>query len=390
MSGDPSLREAVLARLAAFAERGLERVNVEIDREQVTLWVRTGRLCASCTCGDHECAHFWAVLPLLAEGPTAPLPIERARTSSRPPPPGAHQGGLAAAFDELSLSVARAGIAHADSPSITQAMEQLIAAAPSPLPLPLARWIGRLRIALDAADVTTCARLLHGALGAVDEHRHGGPGGPLLADPPAPGALADVHLLEVAREWLAGLDRASIERRYLLDLASGTIYAEDRQRGEPECSVGPCPRSAHVAFAEVDASALPLRVRLLQYTLSLQLPADAWSRVMALADTAITALRARFVEETSASSALAEPFALLAAALLEAGPLGTLRDAHGERIALRDEHGDDASAALHAAIAGGELACVLGRLHAGSTGLALLPLSAIVRRGATYELRRVT
>jgi hypothetical protein len=390
MSGDPSLRDAVLVRLAAFAERGLERVNVEVDREQVTLWVRGGRLCASCTCGDAECAHFWAVLPLLSEGPTSFAPVERARTSSRPPPPGEGARGLAEAFDELSLSVARAGIAHADSPSITQAVEQLIAAAPSPLPLLLARWIGRLRAALDAADVTTCARLLHGALRAVDQRRRGGDGGALLGEPSHPGALADVHLLEVAREWLAGLDRASIERRYLLDPSTGAIYAEERRCGEHDCSVGPCPRSAHVAFAEVDTSALPTRVRLLQYTLSLQLPADAWSRVVARAEPSIAALRARFVEETAASPALAEPFALLAPARLEDGPAGALRDLQGEQLALRDEHGDDMSGALHATIAGSELACVLGRLHGGAAGLALVPLSAIVRRGAGYALHRVT
>lgn len=393
MSGDPALRDAVAARLLAHAAHGLGRLNVELEREQVTLWTRAGRLCASCTCGDHECAHFWAVLALLDEGQHGGAVEARARSSSRPPPMRSDLDALSDAIDELSLSTARAGLSNAGSPSITQAIDQLLAAAPDPLPLPLARWLGRLRGALEISDVATCARLLHGALGWADELRSGSEEARgWLGDRTgiAQPVLADASLLEVAREWLDGLDRASIERRYLIDLTSGELYAEERQRGALDCSVGPCPRSAHVSFAELDPSARPRRVRLLQYTLSLALADGTWPRVLELATGDIASLRTRFVEELAAAPALAEPFALLAPVMLEAGPAGALRDARDERLALFDERGNDESSALRAAIAGADLACVLGRLHAGDAGLTLRPLSAIVRRGAWYELRRVT
>ena len=400
---EPSPQELLLARFLQHAESGLRRLTIEIGGEQVTVFTRHGRVRESCTCGAERCEHVHVVMQFLAEGAAATAPGDmRVRSSLRPPPGEPVDSPLASAFEELCLATARAGIATPDSPSIKDALAQLRSAAPDPVPLSLARWIGRFQVSLAAGDLGELSRLLDGALSWCEELRSDNASvatsenrrvwlGPLDAASAGPSrdSLAEVTLLEVAREWVSGLDRASIERRYLLELASGEIFSEERRRGELDISVGPCPRLAHVAFAELETATRPRRARLLQYTLTVQVPEAPLQRVLALAQTEVAGLRERYVADLRASPALAEPFAIFAPAEVDLGS-AALSDARGERLALRNELGMSGLDGLLAATRGSEVVCVLGRLLGRATGLVLHPLSALVRNGDWLELRRIT
>ncbi|MDB4986395.1 MAG: hypothetical protein JWN04_1573 [Myxococcaceae bacterium] len=403
MSGEPTAQELLLARFLQHADSGLRRLTIEIGGEQVTLFMRQGRLRETCTCGAERCEHTTIVLQFLAEGAAQSSPSDvRVRSSMRPPPGEPNQGPLGEAFEELCLATARAGVATPDSPSIKQALAQLRGAAPDPVPLSLARWIGRFQESLAAGELGELTRLLDGALQWVEELEGDSASfvalanrrawlGPMDAASagPAVDSLAEVTLLEVAREWVSGLDRASIERRYLIDLVGGEIFSEERRRGELEISVGPCPRIAQVAFAELDTATRPRRARLLQYSLTVQVPEAPWQRVISLAHTEVESLRERYVADLRASPALAEPFAIFAPAQLDTDS-ASLSDARGERLALRNEAGLSGLDGLLAATRGSEVVCVLGRLLGRAAGLMLHPLSAVVRSGEWLELRRVT
>ena len=390
------LREQVAARLLQHGDAGLRRATFEVAGEQVTLWARGERLHETCTCGFEGCEHVGVALQLLAGA--APTLEARPRSSSRPPAIADELGALAAAFEDLCLATARAGIATAESPSIKRALRELLNAAPTPTPIPLARWVGRLLEAFASREVGEVAQLFEGALRWVDELRARDASATALArrrawletgDGLGSEALADVTLLEVAREWVAGTERAQIERRYLLEPASGEVMVEARRRGEHEGSVGPCPRLALVAFAELTTGAVPPHVRLLQYTISVQLGEATLARVLELADPQIASLRERYVRALESAPGLAEPFVIFAPRALEEGPLGALRDGSSERIAFTDPETLGADA-VRAALRGGELACVLGRLRGRASGLTITPLSTLVRRGAWLELSRIT
>jgi hypothetical protein len=387
--------EALLARFLQHADSGLRRMNLEIAGEQVTLFTRDGRLRELCTCGVERCEHVAVVLRFLAEGAAQASPNEvRVRSSVRPPPPEAEKVALAAAFEELCVACARAGIEARDSPSIKQALEQLLQAAPEPVPLSLARWIGRFRDALSFGELGELSRLLDGALNFAEQLREDAFSAleqrrAWLDEADGGDALSEVTLVEVAREWITGLDRASIERRYLIELVSGQVYSEERRRNEATVSVGPCPRLAQVAFAEVDSATRPPRAKLLQYTVSLQVPEAPWQRVVSLAETELGVLRERFAADLRASPALAEPFAIFAPAQIEIAA-NALTDSRGERLALRSDPNLSGIDALLAATRGADVVCVLGRLLGRASGLLMKPLSVVVRSGDWLELRRVT
>ncbi len=371
--------------LARFLDHGLRRMSFDVGSDQVTLFARDGSLRKLCTCGVEPCEHIAAALRFLAN--EAPSEV-RHRSSARPPPPAQTQLALATAFDELCVACARAGIEATDSPSIKQALDQLLAAAPDPVPLSLARWIGRFRDALAFGELGELARLLDGALFFAEQLREGER--VWLEDVAGGEPLSEVSLVEVAREWITGIDRASIERRYLVELVGGQVYSEERRRDDAAAiSVGPCPRLAQVAFAEVDANTRPPRARLLQYSVSMHVPDAPWQRVVSLAQTEIATLRERFAADLRASPALAEPFAIFAPAELEIAA-NALTDTSGERLALRSDPNLSGIDALLAATRGADIVCVLGRLVGRASGLLMKPLSAVVRSGDWLELRRVT
>lgn len=406
MSGIPIPSE-VSARLLAHGERGVRRISIEVQAEQVTFSLRDGRVRALCTCGADTCEHQAAALALFRDevGP-APVSVSmsapreaRTRSSLRPP---AHEAtsalGLADALDELCLASARSGVGATDSVSIRAALEQ-VSHASDPPSLSLARFIGRFHAALAMGEVGKLARLLSGAQAFAAELRSGERSreaeararawlGANDAEPLA--SLTEVVLIEIGREWLAGLTRSAIERRYLVDASSGELYCEERRRGEHDISVGPCPRVVQVAFAELTTATEPPRAKLLQYTVSPEPSAAQWQRLAELGEPRVSALATQFAAATRRCPGLAEPCVLFAAAELTGGSLGALRDAGGARLELRDDADGVLVDALRALVGGDEIVWVMGRLRGLARGLSLRPVSVLVRGKSGVRLRRVT
>jgi hypothetical protein len=390
-------------RLARQGERGVRRVAIEIGGELVTFTRRDARVQAVCTCGGERCEHYTAALRFFGEdGANAALAPREAgkRSSLRPPASQRNEArALADALSELCLATARAGTRAPDSPSLRAALEQLNAAAPEPLPIPLARFVGRFTHALASGEVGELARLLTGAQRFSDELLRADSSAEAKArarawlgvrEGEAPAALTDMVLMEIGREWLAGRVRSAIERRYLVDLATGELYCEERRRGDPDISVGPCPRVVQVAFAELETALSPGRARLLQYTVTPEPSALQWTRLAALGEAEVSVLAARFAEAERRCPGMAEPAALFVPRELVSGPSGSLRDSMGVRLALSDDSEAPLADTLRALSGDGDLLWILGRLRGLESGLTLRPISVLVRRGNGLSLRRVT
>lgn len=399
MSGD-ALND-LLARFSARAERGLRRVSCEVAGELVTFTLRDGRIQALCTCAGSECEHKLIALEFLRERVDAgSVPPAKLRSSSRPPSLNYSDAqAMAEAFEELCLATARAGANMQDSPSIRAALDQLIASATQPASLSLSRFIGRFHSALAMGEVGTVARLLAGAEAWAQEIKRGERTRESAArtrvwlgipDGEAPASLTDLTLVELGREWLSGLTRSSIERRYLVDLASGTLYTEERRRGEQEISVGPCPRVVHVAFAELETALSPARSRLLQYSVTHEPNDWQWQRLAELAEPDVSTLLTRYAESARACPSLSEPAVLFAPSELLPGPTGALRDASGTRLELRDDADAPLADTVRALATEGELVWVLGRLRGLLRGIVLRPTSILLRINGRLRLRRIT
>ncbi len=403
MTRDSEAPLDLAGRLVRQAERGVRRVTIELAGEQVTFTRRDARVQAVCTCGGERCEHYQAALRFFAEdgGVAALAPREGGKRSSVRPPaaPRDDARALSEALSELCLATARAGTRAADSPSLRAALDQLYAAAPEPLPIALARFVGRFTQALTSGEVGEMARLLRGAQRFTDDVASGESSleskararvwlGAIDAD--APAALTDVVLMEIGREWLSGRARGAIERRYLVDLASGELYCEERRRGDSDVSVGPCPRIVQVAFAELETALAPGRARLLQYTVSPEPSAAQWQRLSELGEAEVSALSTRFADAERRCPGMAEPAALFSPRELVVGPGGSLRDAMGVRLALSDDSEAPMADTLRALCGEGDLVWVLGRLRGLESGLALRPVSVLVKGSSGLSLRRVT
>jgi hypothetical protein len=398
MSED-SGEDSLAARFALYAEAGMRRAQFEVGHEQVTLLPRPHRLRAQCTCGVDNCEHVETVLRFLGET-TSLAPSERIRSSLRPPAPlVADLTPIALALDDVCLAVARAGVASPDSPSIRQAIEQLVARVGSPPPLALSRWVARLQKALAGNDVGLVARILEGARQLSDDLRNQERTPIALARRRAwlghsegfgGDALTEATLLEVGRERVSGSSRAAIERRYLLELASGEVFKEERRKGDHDVSVGPCPRVVHVAFAELESATVPRRVRLLQYTISARPEEQHWLRVAEHATHSVRELGLRYAEGARAAPGLSEPFILFAPVKMGRESTAILEDSEGERLELSDTVDAPGADALRAQVNGGQLMWIAGRLVGIATGLVLRPVSALIRRPDALHLCRLT
>lgn len=393
----------VQSRLSAFAERGVRRLALEVQGEQVSFTLRDTRVQAVCTCGSESCEHQTIAAHFFAEQsePIAVMsPPVKHRSSLRPPAPHhADAQQLADALEELCLATARAGVSVQDSPSIRAALDQLGNASRQPPSLALARFIGRFQNALTLGEIGEVARLLAGAHAWAAELQQASSSPEAVARTRAwlgtsegdtPGSLTDVTLIEIGREWLNGLTRSSLERRYLIDLADGQLYSEERRRGDQDISVGPCPRVVQVSFAALETAVLPQRTRLLQYAITLEPTNSQWQRLAELGESDVTALRTRFAREVSACPALAEPVALFAPAQLAALTTGSLRDSGGAKLELWDDSGAQLAEVVRTLASEGEPVWLLGRLKLLEQGLVLRPISALLRSGDAYRLRRIT
>ena len=401
------LERKLLSRLSSRQAAGISRLSCEISGEQVTFFMREGALRSLCTCGGTRCEHYVGALHWLEpnESPqrdSSPAPDPRLRSSLRPPAPsGADYGALADAFDALLLAVVRSGMTGAASASVRDAMDRLIAAAPTPMPLGLTRWFGRLHEALQRADVGKTARVLEGARVFADELRTSVLSREQLARrhawlaPSVSGSrpvqpLEGATLLEVAREWLAGPERNAIERRYLLDLQDGAVVREERTRHEIEISVGPCPRVLHVAFAEVEAFGAPRRVRLLQYTVSARPSAQQWSATEPFAKRLVRQVSETYAAAVSVCPGLVEPFMLVAPRKVDVSHKPVWIDSDGERMSLAEEAAQPMSELLQQFGEHGRIVWIAGRLVGLAQGLVLKPVSLLLQRADGLHLMRVT
>jgi hypothetical protein len=365
----------------------VERISVDVrlgdQTEVVLLRLHAGQLQTSCTCGQPRCAHAQHALRWLVQPQTLPLPQPESstkRSSSRlervvvdrqsvldargstganpnaasgllpldslaarvsvpidvrpiepkPVPLRASPQSLAEALEDAITALVRAGLVAEPSASVTEMLSRVAREAGTPLPLGAARWIGRVRDAIDQRDVSLIAHALAGASTVAADLREPHPNREAqerlttwLGDTQRFELMrvSDRLLLEVAREWLNGVERQQIERRYLVDLNSGESYREDRPRRAHLASVGGCPRLIGVGFAEVEQGATPRRMHLLQYTTTPSIDRASWDLLAAWAQRDSEALAAAYRESLQRYGALSEPFALVMPESLELTPL---------------------------------------------------------------------
>jgi hypothetical protein len=384
----------------------VDRLSLDIalngQREVVSFRMRDGALSWSCSCAEADCAHAQAGLAYLLDAePTTPedritephespagAPSDRRVVAESDQPASANTGALTEALSDLLIAVARAGADGGLSASVDEGLTRLRAAAPSPLPLGVARWIGRLKQAIAEHDADELARVLDGGgrlLADLGAARPAGEGrqrvlswlGALSNDGDGVTRVSDLTLIEIAREWLPGVERAGVERRYLIDLADGQIYREERAAGAQTASLGPCPRLLTVWLAVVEESAPPKRIRLLQYAVTPVIEASVWEALAPHAVRDFASLLATYRGALGQFAGLTEPFATLAVSRIDAGGLV---GADGQRLPLLCPDNASLPRYLETLAQDGEPLWVAGRLADHEGLLGLTPLAAALRR----------
>jgi hypothetical protein len=394
--------ERVYARQTAGLGH-VERVSVDVDldgqQEIVSLRLHRDGVHWSCTCGELECKHAQTALAFVAdaEGDGSSVPdritsvyepapvVGRDRTADQSDQAEeADAAGLRNVLVDLVATVVRSGVKQGVSPSIDEAVERLLQSAPSPVPLGISRWVGRLREALGARDPEATARVLDGAVRVGEDLASSEPDaearrrilswmGALSHEVEGVKRVSDLTLVELAREWLPGVDAAGVERRYLLDLDSGEVYREERAAEALSASLGPCPRLINAGLATVEQGATPQRIRLLQYATTPGIESDVWDRVAGWSLRSFEPLVERYREAVRVFPGLAEPFVLVTPDAIEGDDVPLLVD-DGERP-LPGE-GDRATlSALRRSAADGEVAWVAGRLVDPGGRLSIAPLA---------------
>jgi hypothetical protein len=299
------------------------------------------------------------------------------------------------ALDDLLTAITRVGVAKAQyAPSVDAALERVISAAPEPTPSGLGRFIGRLQREIRSAEPRPMARLLVGASQLADalrttartrdtEER-------LVAWLGArPGSMPEVELvhdrtmIEVGREWLSGTERASLERRYLVDIESGSIYREDRPR-HATASLGPCPRQLQVGLAEVEFGPSPRRIRVLQYEVRPDVLGESWVGLQQIASRSFAEVAAGYRRSVEAHPSLSEPFALVAPHRIERNDIFKVFDSEGRQLVLNRSERRGAVLAFYDILAeGAEPTWLAGRLTDTGTTVCLIPF-ALGTRDRTY------
>jgi hypothetical protein len=374
-------------------EAAIERMSVDVrvgdQTEVVVMRLRSGQLQTSCTCGAPRCAHAQYALRWLVEPQTLVLPgalevtrrssprlervvVERAGSieprdrgsvvaasagagaavlsleplaarvslpvdvrpiDTRPATVRANTLALAEALEDAVTALVRTGLWTEHSASVAEMLSRVAREAGSPLPLGAARWIGRVRDAIDQRDVSLIAHALASASAVAADLREAHPSAEAqerlvtwLGDTHGFGTtrVSDRLMLEVAREWLNGNERQQLERRYLIDLNSGETFREERTRRAQLVSVGGCPRLIGVGFAEVEQSASPRRMHLLQYTTTPSIDRASWDLLAAWAQRDSEAVAAAYRNSLAKHGALSEPFALVMPEAFEQTPIPAL------------------------------------------------------------------
>ena len=389
------LREAIVSELASQNQRSVRgevgRVSVEVTidgkAEIVNLSLRDGVLVSVATDGSQQGPYIDAAIAFLG-GAELDRISQPPRVSLNPPAPALEQAAdvIATALDDLVVAIARVGFDQAaDSPSVDDGLERLIQVAPDPLPRGLSRWIGRLRESIAKNDAITAARLLDGAcrlafdLRDKDRSAQGHQrviawtGGPRDSTPGLE-LLYDRTLVELAREWMAGIDTSGLERRYLLDLQSGEIFREERLRND-RASVGPCPRQLAVGLAEVEPGPEPRRVRLLQYVVQPEVSPTTWVQITQFARRDFHQVADWYRKTLKSFPGLAEPFALIAPHLLDRDHGMNPMDASGRSLPIASQRQPALAAAFESLNAADDPLWIAGRLVHSADGVELTPLS---------------
>ncbi len=390
------LRDAAVQHLRSLGtgtgEGAVRRLTMDVEAEgrveMVTLSLRDGELQCVCSDARNDGPHVLAALRFVAG-------LEQ-REDSSPPGPIASAAGraeqspdqeLASALDDLLTAITRVGVEKAQyAPSVDAALGRVVSTAPQPTPSGLGRFIGRLQHELRSAELHRVARLLQGASELADALRAQAPGPELQQRLSAwlgtrPGSLPQVELLydrtmiEVGREWLSGTERASLERRYLVDVRSGRVYREDRPRNA-SASLGPCPRLVQVGLAEVETGPSPQRIRVLQYEVRPEVPAESWQQLQQVALRSFAEVTEGYRQSVQASPSLAEPFALVAPYRIERNGVFKAFDAEGRQLVLNRSERRGAVLAFYALLAqGAEPAWLAGRLTDTGTTVCITPFA---------------
>jgi hypothetical protein len=390
-------------------------VTVEVtlagERARVELRFGGGEIEAVCSCGVPGCSHRREALrtmqdalqaKLLAPEPArleAPRPrLPHATAIPQPPerrtlhpvqrPATPDTRALAEVLQDVVTAVVRSGVAQGASPSVEEALERLSHAAPTPLPAGIVRFRALLSRALAQHDAAATARALAGASLLATDLVEGGSSEAarrrklswLGADEGSKSTrLTDAHLLEIAREQL-GPAQSSVERRYLVDIERGAIYCEERTAGTDGASLGPCPRVLTVFLAELEETAAPRRVRVLQYSVGLAIDPPAWGAVQQHACTDFGTLLPQACDALRQAPALADPFVVVAPASVSFDDAPLLRDAAGRPLLLTHPENPAALRYLERVARGSELRWVAGRLVELRGVLSLVPLAATALR----------
>jgi hypothetical protein len=372
-------------------------IEVEGRIEMVTLVLRDDELQCVSSDGKNDGPHVTAALSFIAgpetradSSPPGPaVPIDARSLEPNPP------NELAEALDDLLTSVTRVGVDKAQhAPSVDAALERVIAVAPQPTPPGLGRFIGRLQHEIRSGELRRVARILDGASRLAEalraeaptresEQRLGAWLGVRSRSTPEGELLYDRTMIEVGREWLSGTERASVERRYLIDIGSGSIYREDRPR-HSTASLGPCPRQLHVGLAEVEEGPTPKRIRVLQYEVQPDVPVESWGRIQQVANRSFANVTDGYRRSVEAHPALSEPFALIAPYRIECNGVFKAFDADGHQMVLNRSERRGAVLAFYDLLARGvEPSWVAGRLTDTGAAVCLTPF-ALGTRDRTF------
>jgi len=401
------LREAAIRHLRSLTiaggEGAVRRLSIDVEvggrLETVIVSLRDQALqCVSSdgrSDGDHVAAALRFVAGVQAQedalrpGPSLSPPIAKeSRTANE----------LANALDDLLTAVTRVGAHGAQyAPSVEATLERLLQAAPTPTPSGLGRFVGRLQRELRSENPRRIARMLDGAARLVEALRQDAPSVESKRRIDAwlgtrPGADPDVELLydrtmvEVGREWLSGAERASTERRYLVDVNTGGVYREDRPRNAV-ASLGPCPREVHVGLAEVEAGPAPRRIRVLQYEVEPDVRNGTWERLTQTASRSFAAVTDAYRQSLGAEPALAEPFALIKPYRIERNGVFKAFDPEGHQLVLDRTERRGAVLAFYELLAEGmEPAWLAGRLTDTGATVCLTPFAVGTRDGRYVRL----
>jgi hypothetical protein len=378
---------------ATTAEGAVRRLTVDVEvegrTEMVTMGLRDGELQCVSSDGRNDGPHVAAALRFITGA-------ER-RDDSSPPRAAASIGGrareqgpandLAEALDDLLTAITRVGVDKAQyAPSVDAALERVTDVAPQPTPPGLGRFIGRLQHEIRSGEFRRVARILDGASQLAEalrtdaptlesEERLGAWLGTLPGSTPKVELLYDRTMIEVGREWLSGTERASVERRYLIDIRSGCIYREDRPRNAT-ASLGPCPRQLCVGLAEVEAGPAPQRIRVLQYEVQPDVPQASWDRVQQVASRNFAKVTDGYRQSVQAHPSLSEPFALIAPYRVECNGIFKAFDADGRQLLLNRSERRGAVLAFYDLLSEGlEPSWVAGRLTDTGAAVCLTPFA---------------